>query len=218
MYELHSVTSKSQKLKSEQSNKVSKTCFFRAGCVRFAKEPSLSAEARSLLRSPDGEQKFRTTFGDYYVAGYILGGDTGVYVSVSQSSRDTKTSTSITVTVKVLFFSKSWTETSTETTHDESLECVFCGYDTMSASQKADTAKNKEEYSNMRALTQAYLGYVEQLPRRVMQELKNLDIAKHKQLSEAHCSKICDSGLVVQLMLMPFSCLRDYKTALLESM
>lgn len=180
-------------------------------------DPTLSNEARSLLKSSHGEHRFRTKFGDYYVAGYVLGGDAGAYVSTDQQSRDTKTTKSVTVKVKVLFFSKSKTASCTGTTHDEEQECVFCGYDTIGDAQTAGHARNKAEILGMQASTQEYLGYVEQLPRRVMQELAKLGIVKQKQMSHTDCGKICSSGLVVQLTLMPFSTLRDYKIALLES-
>ena len=134
---------------------------------------------------------------------------------MNQSSQDTTTTKSVTVSVKVLFFAKSHTESSTVATHNESLECFFCGYDTISASQKDGKAKNNKEYGDMRDLTQKYLGFAEYMPTRIAQELELLNIERGKKLTHTECSKVCDSGLVVQLVLMPFSYLRDYKTALL---
>lgn len=198
-------------------NKISKSCFFRAGSIRFAKEPPLSVEAKNILQSRDGEHAFRMQYGDYYVAGYVLGGDAGAFVSLGQSSRDTTIAKSVTASAKTLFFSKTWTKNSKESIHEEGLECFFCGYDTLSASQKTGKASSKGEYARLRDLTQSFLDFVEQLPRHVMQELEQLGIAKHGQVSHAECGAICDTGLVVQLVLMPFSCLRDYHVSLLMS-
>ncbi|KAI0965327.1 hypothetical protein F4678DRAFT_467666 [Xylaria arbuscula] len=82
------------------SHKMSRSSFCHDGTVKFLRDPPLSYSARHLLTEAQGEELFRHKYGDYYVAGFTLGGEAGAFISVDSGSRDEVNTTSITVSVK----------------------------------------------------------------------------------------------------------------------
>lgn len=76
---------------------------FRAGSIVFVQRPRLSKDAIVILKHQGGLPAFKERFGDYYVAGYRLGGDTAVMVSENQNATRVVDTYSIDIKAKVLF-------------------------------------------------------------------------------------------------------------------
>ena len=161
---------------------------------------------------------FRSKYGDYYVTIYGLRGDAGAYLSTEEATKDTTQTTAITTSVRVLFWSTSRTETSSKFSHEENIGLVFCGYDTLgAASEKRAVASRRIAY--LKALgdqCQRFLELVNDLSGRITKKREALGLVEGHNLSFEKCKEICQSALVVQLVLMPYKCLRDYKAAVLR--
>jgi hypothetical protein len=78
------------------------------GQIRLAEEPALSNDAHDVLLK-GGVAAFQSAYGDYYVAGFKLGAESGICMSFSENDRSESESWSITITVKFLFMSASHT-------------------------------------------------------------------------------------------------------------
>ena len=72
-----------QLLSWKQSDKTSIRASVRAGTIELEREPRLTKEAIIEIKYGDGYQGFCERYGDYYLAGYRLGGDTGLMLSSS---------------------------------------------------------------------------------------------------------------------------------------
>ncbi|KAK2690197.1 hypothetical protein QWA68_010995 [Fusarium oxysporum] len=209
-------------LETKDTYSVSRTCLVRDGVIRFKAEPRLSYEAEKLLREPNGQAKFQEVYGDYYVSCYILGGDAGVYVATSDDTVDTRTKEKVTVKVKVLFFTASKTFEKEKSTHDETFQVTLSGYDTLTntchgyPSKKEGLDKvSQAQFNEVRRQSIGHLQNVDKLPFRVRERMRELRLVNDQdELEWSHCSDICQAGLVVQVILMPYRYLRDYQIAL----
>lgn len=180
--------------------------------IQFARIPELNASATTILRATDGEEKFRSQFGDYYVAGMILGGDSGTFLSVDEDQISTTDTTSVKVTVKVLFWSKSATKTHVSTHSTEKIAVNLLGYDTL---DHLNLHKTQIPAGNAVADICQYNGLAENLETRVVERMRKLGIIEGKRIPMDHCRDICEAGLVVQLLMMPYRTLMSYQKAVL---
>lgn len=179
--------------------------------VQFAEEPTLTFGAQALLEKPNGEQAFQSQFGDYYVAGITLGGDSGAFLSVDMDTKTTKTTETLKVTVKVLFFKpKTWQTSMTQEKVDSSVEVTFFGYDTMK-NIKADPKKLSLEAAGQQVLN--YTEMADSLDDRIIERIADLGIKKGQKFTVGQYLELFSSGLVVQLQLAPFHTLMEYKRA-----
>lgn len=180
--------------------------------IQFARTPELNSSATITLRAADGEEKFRSQFGDYYLAGMILGGDSGTFLSVDEDHTTTTDTTSVKVTVKVLFWSKSATTTHVSTHSTETIVVNLLGYDTL---DHLNLHKTQIPAEKAVADIYHYNGLAENLETRVLERMRKLGIIEGKRISVDHCKDICEAGLVVQLLMMPYHTLMSYQKALL---
>lgn len=105
---------------------------YRKGLVTFLHEPELSEEAQALLQT--SSEAFRTTFGEYYVAAYVLGGSNastlGGAAARAATSKDITGSYSAQIKWGLIKISGSFG------THESSLSAAsvvaLSGYDTLS--------------------------------------------------------------------------------------
>ncbi|KAF5001945.1 hypothetical protein FGRMN_686 [Fusarium graminum] len=83
-----------------------------AGSVTLTRAPKLSEIALQTLKYNGGLSAFKERWGDYYVAGYRIGGDAGVMMSLASSSKTISESVTICIKVEILFFSfeDSWSK------------------------------------------------------------------------------------------------------------
>ncbi|KAI6774871.1 hypothetical protein HG530_001629 [Fusarium avenaceum] len=96
------------------ASKTSVMTTYRAGSVTFSRPPKLSEAALQTIKYNGGLSAFKQRWGDYYVAGYRIGGDAGVMMSLGSSSKTVSESVTVCIKVEILFFSfedswsKSW--------------------------------------------------------------------------------------------------------------
>jgi hypothetical protein len=200
-----------------KSHKISQTSYFSAGSVQLVAEPPLTLHAKLLLQSSleGGEAAFRAEYGDYYVAALRLGGDSGAFVSVDQSETTTIEKTTLTVTVKVLFFKASKTVSHTDIEKVQHLAFRFAGYDTLDGVNAVVNAPEVGRDALMRTQEKcaSYLTKGTELAQRAIEKLEKLGLKAEQPLSIGECENICQSGLVVQLLLVPYTNLRGYRIA-----
>ena len=174
--------------------------------------PPLSAEALDLLRKRDGPVHFQNRYGDFYVCGYELGADAGATLFASTQSSSIKETLSLTVAVKVLFFEESVTHTTTSSSYTSNASMTFCGYSTL---QKATQSTKTEslipsEQARMQRAASAYLKRVGSVDHEAKETLAKLGLKDGQTLPLSSCTDICQSGLVVQLLLAPLARLNDF--------
>ena len=153
-------------------------------------------------------------YGDYYVAAFNLGGDAGAFVSVDSDQTTEIDKTSITVALKSFFSQSSHTEEKINTSHKEHLDFAFAGYDTLDGLALTHRLGDGLALSTVQNACSSCLIKASELTARVSQAIENLGLEKSHLLPIADCGRICRSGLVVQLLLAPFSWLREYQVAI----
>lgn len=187
----------------------------RVGRVVLHKPPILADNAIKILQV-EGPEKFRQTFGDFYVYGYEIGADAGACMSVSTSSTDTRNRLKITVSVKVLFFKASVSHTEEWSSFDETASFTFCGYSTLDASSRSLSAQgnSRSELQGLQAGAAEYLAKVGSLEEQVRTQLATIGLKDGGLLPLSKSQDLCESGLVVQLLLAPFARLNQYVSEL----
>ena len=185
--------------------------------MAFTKQPELTSEAIIEVKYNGGLPAFHEKYGDYYLAAYRLGGETGIMVSGSHSDKRTLDRFGITVTVEVLFIEASVTYTQ-DFVQTEALNTLkIIGYDTLGHtkynSMAVDQAPLKSEAKKQ---AQDYCDKAKTLDLRVTEKLDALDIHDGDQIDIAMCQKLVEAGLVVELMLLPAITLRQVQAWMLE--
>jgi hypothetical protein len=180
--------------------------------LHFAQEPELNAIAYNILSKADGEKQFRAIYGDYFIAGFILGADSGAFMSVDDATKQVRDTVALRTTVKVCFFkAKTWATSSTTTHVDHSLVVNFAGYDTMN-DIKMSNPKISLADAQRRILD--IMELADTLETRVAIKLKDLGIEPGRKFTLSESAHLCASGVVVQVLLLPFHTLRGYQYGL----
>ena len=161
----------------------------------------------------NGTALFRKAYGDYYVCGYELGADAGATLSATTESMASQETLTLTLTVKALFWEKTTppvTETWKKASASSTLE--FCGYSTLGpmSEQVAVKGTSAEEQKQLQQRAKDYLELIPCLRKDVDSKLAELSLEDGQKLPLAACSRICRSGLVVQLLLAPYARLNEY--------
>ncbi|XP_014562072.1 hypothetical protein COCVIDRAFT_22036 [Bipolaris victoriae FI3] len=185
--------------------RVSKNISIRAGHIRFKADPGLTPYARNVLCK--SEKEFRSIFGDYYVAGYQIGAEVGGCVTITQSDQSEEKLVQVQATAKVLWMKKtiSTTTSSKEVSSDHSIS--INGYDTLRQRTEEVKGTNLEEIHQM---SKACMDRIGNLQATVEQTILDLGLGTDAGVSVKDCARLCESGLVVQLILAPYSKLAEY--------
>ena len=183
----------------------------RAGSVGFARQPRLTTEAIITLKYDGGLSAFQARYGDYYVAGYKLGGDTALMISGSNASKKELEKFGITVKVEVLFIEASTTHTKDFATSSASSSLRLVGYDTLDYQswKAAEVEGHSLEASTLRVQAAEVITRSQALDIRVTEKLDELGIRDGDHLDSDDCTKLTESGLVAELVLLPVSTLRE---------
>jgi len=183
--------------------------------------PLLSQEALSVLQSGrDAEERFRQRFGDFYVCGFVLGADAGACMSASTESSSSKETLEITVKVKLLFFEASATHTEVKEEHSASSSISFSGYSTLDNMQPCTlmlpggTGQSGSDQRVLQQTAREYLNRVQGLQEQVQKVMNEVGLVDGGNLKLADCTRLCRSGLVVELLLAPFARLNQYVESL----
>lgn len=89
-------------MENRDSKKASVTTSCRAGTVAFVRPPELSADAFGVLHRQSIDA-FHAIYGDYYIGGYRIGGDTLVLFSADASSRSESETKRVNIDVESWF-------------------------------------------------------------------------------------------------------------------
>lgn len=183
----------------------------RAGSVGFARQPRLSTDAIITIKYDGGLPAFQARYGDYYVAGYKLGGDTALMISGSNASKKELEKFGITVKVEVLFIEASTTHTKDVATSSASDSLRLVGYDTLDY-QSWNSSEVEGHSGNALALRAQAVEVItrsQALTVRVAEKLDELRLRDGDHLNSEDCRKLTESGLVAELVLLPVSTLRE---------
>ncbi|KAK0629293.1 hypothetical protein B0T17DRAFT_615088 [Bombardia bombarda] len=201
-------------MENENSVQASRNATCRVGRIVLDGPLPFSPEAVMLLCARDGPARFRQRYGDYYVCGYELGGDAGACLSASSASKSKTETLELTVTVKVLFVKVSVTHKTSSSSSSAESKLSFSGYNTLTKQTESVAVVSKRAYDEKQALiNQAavrYLATVANLPQEVRKRMRQLKLCDGQALPLNACADICQSGLVVQLLLAPYARLNQY--------
>ncbi|KAL7932790.1 hypothetical protein V8C35DRAFT_306789 [Trichoderma chlorosporum] len=182
----------------------------RCGSIALMKDPPLSSTAKTLLQEQDGLKLFSELYGDYFVAGYVLGADSGACLAVSSSSNMSTKTVTITVEVKVLWSEFTSTASTTDVQQSASSDLAFYGYDTLDNLNVSLSAGLGQPNDHIRAAARLYMEKTNTLQSRLKERLRELDIKQGNMTSVEQCRRAVDEGIVVELMLVPYRSLKEY--------
>ncbi|KAK2593760.1 hypothetical protein QQS21_008521 [Conoideocrella luteorostrata] len=202
--------------KDESLNKASIHTSFRCGKVTLAHFPSLSRDAIRILRtSSDPSRAFSDKFGDYFVGGYILGGANSTLASGAGASERSSEHLSVSLEVHVLFTSYSDTVNKQSADYSSLGTATLTAFDSLDAYQTEVKASEYEAYRNATQASRDNRQRGAALQERVKARLNAVDLGSSgAQLPWERCAELCRSGLVLELLMLPWAGLRDYRSAL----
>jgi len=175
----------------------------------FEKAPYLNDDAIILLRFGGGIDAFEKVYGDYYVAGYNIGADTGLMCGESAQANSTVEKLSVKVEVTALLYTDTYTDSKFFSTAGESSSFSLAGFDTLSDLHVLENSMGGGGLNSLRQKATSLSAMADQLTSRVQAKLRNFGLYEKQALSFEMCEKICESGLVVELILLPINKLRD---------
>jgi hypothetical protein len=187
-----------------QTNKISQRANIRMGQIRLCEEPALSNVAHDVL-SKGGVPAFQSTYGDYYVAGFKLGAESGICMSFSENDRSESESWSITITVKFLFMSAShtWSDSRASTLQNISME--LNGYDTLTGSNIRTSTPGPEGLQSLRKDAAQLTARNTSIAGDVASRLQTLGMEDKGLLGMRDLPQVQASQLVVEVILLPWT-------------
>jgi hypothetical protein len=206
-----------------QMLKVSSRTSFRKGMLSFSSIPTLSTAAFAIRENRKGEwqepsKTFANRYGDYYVAGLVLGGDNATVLSSSLGSVASSELSDMLITGRIFGIKASKTKRSRgQSQHDngavnltymDSLanrsECMNAGIG------KANNVKKLEAALERGRRNIAAGG---RLNDRVGEVVDQIGLKASEQISYDMCERVSQAGLVTEILLLPYSGLREYVVA-----
>ncbi|KAI9841613.1 MAG: hypothetical protein M1837_000520 [Sclerophora amabilis] len=194
---------------NRDSSKSSIRSTFRIGAVRLSDIPRLTDEALITIKYGGGIRAFEQRYGDYFVAGYRLGGDTGVLVGSSGTSSFLTQEITLEAKVKALCYSKSW---STSKAWHESLASnsfSVMGYDTLGNVHLSERVSGGPEAEKVGADAKMLMDKAQNLGLRVEDKLAEFGLPEDEPLEYAVYDRLTRAGLVAELLLLPVATLKQ---------
>lgn len=175
--------------------------------------PFLCPEAQRILGCPPelkdiAIERFKRRFGDYYVAGLRLGGDSSVLVSVDEASKSSVETLKVKVNIRILFWTATIEHSHEERTASESLSFQFAAFDSLT--QTHETSDSGQPFQQVKGLVQVYTDLGNTLNQRITDLRGKLGLEKDKILQLSDLESICQSGLVAEVILQPYIFQRDF--------
>lgn len=191
-----------------QSDKSSIRASVRSATVQLDRNPRLSHEAMAMLKYGGGYEAFVDKYGDYFVWGYRLGGDTGLMVSSSSFTNKKVESYGIKATVEVLFVEveKTWTKDFHSFEAGKSMRLL--GYDTLS-DQNWNITTAESGIEALSGQAEEVILESQNILERVLKVLEAQGMADGDELSHEQCEFLTGNGIAVELVLLPMSSMRD---------
>jgi hypothetical protein len=184
----------------------------------------LNKEAIIEIKYGGGYEALCEKYGDYYLSGYRLGGDTGILMSAAGHTREQTDSYGITATVTVLMISgsKHWEKDFKSFVAGRRTQLL--GYDTIDGKtwkRSSAAGIDKAEMQawggydpnvgndSLRADADAILTRSENTLERILHILKKHGYSNGASLTFSQCEELVTEGIVVELLLEPLWRLRD---------
>ncbi|KAH7376389.1 hypothetical protein B0T11DRAFT_324292 [Plectosphaerella cucumerina] len=194
---------------NNDSDKSSIRASLRCGVVELEHNPRLCHEALAMLKYGGGYKAFTDKYGDYFLWGYRLGGDTGLMLSSSAFEKEVVEQYSIKAALKVLFIEVSHTWAKNFHTFSASKRMRLLGYDTLSDTNWNVTQESPLDMQNLSSQAKEVILRSQNLLERSMKLLENQGMHDGDHLSNSQCDFLTNVGMVVELVLLPMSSLRD---------
>lgn len=184
----------------------------RVGRVLYTSSPVLSRTAKRLLAYPNGDKLFRQQYGDYYLAGYQLGADAGGCLCTTSSSHDSSMSLHVEIQVKVLIFEGSATaKDEHEEEHLAQGHLTFSSYDTLRGNIFRYEVSKYGNLGFLRDSIDDVMRRADSLLADVLDELQKNVVADGRPVSPEACQKMCESGIVCELIVLPYASVSDFR-------
>lgn len=162
-----------------------------------------------MLKYGGGYQAFTEKYGDYFVWGYRLGGDTGLMVSSSSFSTKKVESYGIKATVEVLLAEVSHTWTKDFHAFEAGKSIRVLGYDTLSNRNWSVTTAEDGSIDALLRQTEEIILNSQNILERVLKILREQKMTDGDSLSNEQCDYLSNKGVVVELVLLPMSAMKD---------
>ncbi|KAI0129792.1 hypothetical protein BJ170DRAFT_617617 [Xylariales sp. AK1849] len=188
------------------------------GTVQFARPPPLSRTALIALKHPSdynsGFEEFHSIFGDYYVAGYRLGGEAGMLLTHDTAVINSKEIKYLEAQVKVLCSSEYHRENWITESSSWSDKLNVIGYDTLGYTKyppvaNASQSKGRPHPDEIQMQAVAFGQRVQGLESRVLEAIEAMEMKEEVPYTSDVCDRLCDAGLVMELILLPIKHLRE---------
>jgi hypothetical protein len=197
-----------------QSEKQSIRSSVRVGNIQLLRSPKLRTEAIIMIECGGGYSRFCEHYGDYYLAGYRIGGETGILISTTSFSSRTDETYGITATLEVLFFDKNKTWIKDLHEYDSGQSVKLLGYDTLQG-QNWNISSAGDGVQVFKEQTLHVLGRSQSILDRVVAAMDENGASGQTSLTDEQCDRLAEAGLVVELMLSPISSLREVRRRML---
>lgn len=192
---------------------------FLAGTITFGSPPSLSAAALQTLRQSRSntyspEAAFRQRYGDYYVAALRLGGSNATMVSATVASSSESKDMAADVTAKIVFVEKAMhleDHTARQTIQGT---VTLTGFDSLDSWNGSKVCSDFTSYTTLRPIAEENLARAQTIEARSRQRMLVLGVQDQAELAWETCIRLCERGVVAEILLLPFSGLRDYVQAI----
>ncbi|KNG83769.1 hypothetical protein ANOM_008225 [Aspergillus nomiae NRRL 13137] len=202
----------SQRILDERNLKASLHATIRTGTIHVG-GPRFSLDALAdTRRSRHDPSYYSKIYGDYYVDNLKLGADAGVLLSSATSSSEQIESLDIKAKLHILW----WDIEKNYHTESKSFkywsEFHITAYDTLTGLNASDQSLDRPP----QGVAQNYIKLAGDLEFRVRDEMQKCGLRGGKLVDLDMCHKLCASGLVAEITLMPYSQVRDYMVAINE--
>jgi hypothetical protein len=174
----------------------------------FIRSLAVSAEQIEHLE-PKSKAAFRKVHGDYFVAGYVIGAERAAHLTAVEQAKSFKEESSVTVSVKII--GKEFSDTTKNKFEEMSKhsEVRVMGFDTLNSrfsrlvnKDGIGAGKLHEEYWN-------YSKDALRIEKDIADRMQQMELKDKQSLSIDDCNRLYESGLVVQVVLLPYSVIED---------
>ncbi|CAG9991061.1 unnamed protein product [Clonostachys byssicola] len=206
--------------KSVRENKNKSNISVRAehicGQIDLGHIPRLDLGAIRLLSdSPDPINEFRRAYGDFYVAGLRVGAVNNTTISGEMANKSFFEATRLQLKIKALFLTHNKSIDDVNQSKSNSGGLSVAAFDSLTAFYSNFTAHNLED-----GLTAGYIASDNKqkamnLGNRASEVLfKEFSLGLNGAVYQDSVDRLCDRGLVTELLLAPYSSLREYQSLL----
>jgi hypothetical protein len=179
--------------------------------------PKLEINAARLLKSSnDPVNEFRLTYGDFYVAGYRVGAVNNTTISGELANKAFFEAKRVELEIKVLFAKKhiSINEVIQSSSGEGGLSVL--AFDSLTGFHSNFIARTFEDSLRAGGIAAGNKQNAMNIATRTAEILdKDFSLGHEGTVLQDAVDRLCDHGLVTELLLSPFALLREYQSILL---